>query len=42
MDEPPRVVEWMTGLGGMDPTPEAIERAVLDAMEGRERIWMKV
>jgi len=42
MDDPPRVVEWMTGLGGMDPTPEAIERAVLDAMEGRERIWMKV
>ncbi len=35
----PRVVEWMAGLGGVDPVPLAMEKAVARALEGEEVIW---
>ncbi len=41
LDSPPRVVDWMAGLGGVDPTPEAIEEAVVRALQGEDVIWME-
>ncbi len=35
----PKVVDWMAGLGGVDPTPRAIEEAVDRAIKGENTVW---
>jgi len=39
LSHPPRVVDWMAGLGGIDPIPSSMEEAVKKALAGEERIW---
>jgi pyruvate/2-oxoacid:ferredoxin oxidoreductase alpha subunit len=41
LDSPPQVVDWLAGLGGVDPTPEAIKGAVTKALKGEKRIWSR-
>ncbi len=41
LDSSPQVVDWLAGLGGIDPTPEAIKWAVIEALKGEERIWSR-